>query len=160
MSITAIKYVQNQSSLPVEIVNDESHETSNGSIPPGEGRSMNTWVPWCGSQSDFNNGHRITVRLRRPGQEDTMFAIWQQGRRDGDYVRFTQSAEEVVFDGNAPPIWTGNDGARAGGDRILYVQDGAVVLNVLGVSPSFMADTSERSAAYFRAMEEPAGPAG
>jgi hypothetical protein len=87
-----------------------------------------------------------------------MFAVWQQGRRDGDYVRFSQSLEQVVFNNDAPPIWTGNDGARAGGDRILYVQDNAVVLNVLGVSPSFVAETSERSAAYFRAIEEPEGP--
>ena len=53
MAITAIKYVFNLAPRRVRVTNEQSGETS-GDMFADQGRSMNTWVPWCTNVREFN----------------------------------------------------------------------------------------------------------
>lgn len=150
MAITAIKYVFNQSPHRVYGIDRESGQTI-PAIQPGEGCTIDMWVPWCWSQQMFNQGKLIEVRVELPG-EDIVFAIWQQDR-EGDYVRWTRFREQPVFDPQAPPIPSSNGGAQAGGDRVLIVRELNVSLEVSGVQPARVADVFSNYEAYLRAGE-------
>jgi hypothetical protein len=151
MAFTAIKYVFNQSNRRIEVVNKRTGESTNGSVAPQDGRSINTWVEWCRDQNEFNQSHLIEVRLYVDEGEDIVFALWQHARQDGDYVRYSLNLEKPVFSPDAPPV-PGN-GARAGGDRVLRViNDNNILLDISGAPASFVAElTSEESdQAYFK----------
>jgi hypothetical protein len=153
MAFTAIKFVVNLSNFRVEVSNPRTGEDTNGAVQPQGTRTINTWVEWCTNQREFNQSHRIEVRLFIADAEDIVFALWQQQREDGDYVRYSRFREQPLFDPDAPPVPTTTDGARAGGDRTLVVvDDNTIRLEVSGVSASFAAEvTSEEFArAYFQ----------
>ncbi len=46
--------------------------------------AMNEWVPWCDSQRDFDNGHRILLTIQNQSN-----AIWQSREADGDFLRYS-----------------------------------------------------------------------
>lgn len=74
-----------------------------------------------------------------------MFALWQHARSDGDYVRYSRYIEYAVFDDNEPRIPSKSNGARAGGDRVLIVDDEHNIrLEVMGVPVSFAAEVASR----------------
>ena len=148
MSFTAIKFVVNLSSRYIEVTNPRTGENSNGSIPPQGTRNMLTWVEWCRSQLEFNQSHRIDVRLTVDNGDDIIFSLWQHWRSDGDFVRYNRGViGQPLFDSNAPPVPTTTSGAKAGGDRVLVVDDdNNIRLEVLGVTPSFVADIASREA--------------
>jgi hypothetical protein len=151
MAFTAITYVFNQSKHRVQVINRRNGEGTNGAVQEQQGRSMYTWVEWARDRREFNASHFIEVRLLFEPGIDVVFSLWQQDKRDGDFVRVSRNAEEPYFDDDAPPV-PGN-GARAGGDRVLRViDDFTIVLDVAGAPASFVSEvTSEETVqAYFQ----------
>ncbi|MBO0793468.1 MAG: hypothetical protein J2P36_21315, partial [Ktedonobacteraceae bacterium] len=42
-------------------------------------------IPWCDSQSDFNNNHFITVTVTT--LTGPTYFVWQTKKSDGDHIR-------------------------------------------------------------------------
>jgi hypothetical protein len=134
MEITTIKFIVNLTNRPLLVSNPRTGENTDGFMPAQSTRSINTSVELCSNQHEFDQSHRIEARLWIFNGEDIVFALWQQAREDGDYVRASRNLELPVFDPSAAPVPTTNNGALAGGDRVLViVDDWTIRLEVLGL---------------------------
>ena|SRR6478609_2741319 len=114
MAVTAIKSIRSALDEDtyfvrnLENLNDTGGPGASLSIEPGAPATQcNMWIPWCGSESDFVNRHRIIMVPIAFGVIPVTFTVWQQG----DYVRYSKDG---VFhdDGELVP---GNP--AVGGDR-------------------------------------------
>jgi hypothetical protein len=110
---TAIRSIQNAHQDDVYFVRDledPSHPLNN--IAPGEDRSCNMTIPWCTSQTDFEQNHHIIIVPLASNVIPTNFYIWQ----DGDYVRFSTDG---VFHSNGQLV-PGN--SAVGGNKNLTIE--------------------------------------
>jgi hypothetical protein len=83
MGVTAIRRIENRSTIPFSIWNMESR-WQYVEVPPGTYLETEIWIPWCTSAWGFPGQH---LRLNRGGFE---WAMWQADRRDGDHVRISK----------------------------------------------------------------------
>lgn len=91
MAVVKIKHIRNAASGPATVSNRETpHDTDGdrGRFAVGEAKSIEIWIPWCGSADDaksFASKH-LDVTVDLPGAVRT-FSIWQASHADGDRVR-------------------------------------------------------------------------
>lgn len=92
MGVTAIKSISNRHATELYYVSNLEHPADTGGegktlqIQPGETKACNMWIPWCTSQNDFDNNHRIIIVPLAFDVIPVTFTIWQ----DGDYVRYSK----------------------------------------------------------------------
>jgi len=84
---------------------------------------MDEWVPWCWNEERFNENHRIDVRIVLPGQEDIVYAIYQNNLEGGDMVRLSRRLEDPGFDNPGAPLPGAPGANQAGGDRSLRIME-------------------------------------
>src|SRR5579884_3756994 len=94
MGITAIKHITNTAAQPVYLRNHENPPNSATVVPNSTGNT-NIWIPWCSSQSDWQNNHYLSIE--QPDGGRTLCWIWQQD----DYVRFCTDGQ---FHNQGQPI--------------------------------------------------------
>jgi hypothetical protein len=125
MAVTTIKWVVNKSNVWVYY---QSHQDTDQWLvmPPNRVLrtdrpwSVSTNIPWCASQSDFNNHHYLEIGgWNAAGGSVPGFYIWQHDRwfKDGDRVRYSTSGW-VDIDNNWVP-----GGETVGGDRGFEIAD-------------------------------------
>ena len=91
MGVTAIKSIKNSNATGAYYIKNLEHPSDttgpNGpmKVAPGQNISCNMWIPWCTSQTDFYNNHRIILVPFSNDGNARVIAIWQQG----DYVRYS-----------------------------------------------------------------------
>src|SRR6266849_3709901 len=86
MGITAIKHITNNSSQPVYIHNHENPSNS-VTINPNNTATIDIWIPWCTSQSDWQWNHYLSVE--QPNAPRTLCWIWQQD----NFVRYSTDGQ-------------------------------------------------------------------
>ena len=116
MPVTAIKSLRNGTDTPYVIKNNENPNDTGGKehvldIPPGRVIQCSMWIPWCGSETDFNAKHFIIMSPVAIDVGPSSFVIWQ----DGDYVRYSKDGL-FHLDGD---LVQGNN--TVGGDRAIQI---------------------------------------
>jgi hypothetical protein len=118
MAITAIRSIRNLVGGSVYNVGNQEQPNDTGGrghsllVRSGSVVACNIWIPWCNSQVDFDNHHKIVVVPDGVGAVPILFAIWQQG----DYVRYTRDG--LFYDNGA--LVHGN--CTVGGDRSVEIR--------------------------------------
>ena len=117
MAVTAIRSIRNSSeSEPYFARNHENQNDTGGpgkslEINSGEVVQCNMWVPWCATQEDFDNRHKISIVPLAFNEIPVTFTIGQQG----DYVRYSKDG---LFHDEGEPV-PGNN--TVGGDRAIQI---------------------------------------
>lgn len=117
MAVTAIRSIRNGHETDVYFVRNHENPNDTGgqgnvlTIPLGETVQCNMWIPWCNSQEDFDNRHRISIMPVAFNFIPVIFAIWQQG----DYVRYSKNG---LFKDDGDLV-AGNN--TIGGDRAIQI---------------------------------------
>ena len=92
MGVTAIKSIKNNNATGAYYIKNLEHPSdTNGpdgpmKAAPGQNITCNMWIPWCTSQTDFYNNHRIIIVPFSNDPHAVTLTIWQQG----DYVRYSR----------------------------------------------------------------------
>jgi hypothetical protein len=114
MAVTAIRSIRNRVTGGAEyhVRNQENPNDTGGrghdlTVRSGQVIQCNMWIPWCVSQNDFDNHHKILIVPTAFQTIPAFFSIWQQG----DYVRYSRDG---LFHANGDLV-PGN--STAGGDR-------------------------------------------
>ena len=117
MGVTAIKRIENRSSLYVVMWNMEKSDEV-AELRAQSYDDVDVWIPWCTRSRDFPN-HHILLRyaLRDHWEPHYERAIWQAAHKDGDYVR-TSTPPEFQTPGERV-----GGVARVNGDRRLVLSD-------------------------------------
>lgn len=86
MAITAIKRIENRSSVTAKVRDLENSGVLGHNVPvlPGTDLEVDMWVPWSPAQGDFQ-GHHVAVDFASL----VRFSVWQVNNADGDFVRFS-----------------------------------------------------------------------
>lgn len=116
MAVTAIKSIRNDVDAVYAVKNNEHPSDTGGEgkaleIPPGVVVPCSMWIPWCGSQGDFDDNHFIIMSPVALDVEPVVFIIWQ----DGDYVRYSKDG---LFHPNGNLVQGNN---TVGGDRAIQI---------------------------------------
>lgn len=126
MGVTAIKYIQNNSTLWVTIMNRENGRMV--TVQPKAPGGCDIWIPWATNSDEYGLHHlELRVPLPSPGVGRNYY-IWQCADTDGDLVRYNTTDGYKV---RATPVpgWPMVDG-----DRILIVNaDGSFSFQKPGV---------------------------
>ena len=108
MGITAIKHITNNSSQPVYVHNHENPPNS-VTINPNNTATIDIWIPWCTSQSDWQWNHYLS--LEQPGASRTLCWIWQQD----NFVRYSTDGQFHGQGAHVPGV------AQIDADRFLTI---------------------------------------
>lgn len=88
MGVTAIKSISNRAEIPYHVRNREHPGDTGGdgeylAIYPGEDRSVNMWVPWCDTATDYAHDKNLLFEALgssdQPDQAGESFSVWQSG---------------------------------------------------------------------------------
>jgi len=108
MGITAIKHITNNSSQAVFIHNHENPSNS-VTINPNSTATIDIWIPWCTSQSDWQWNHYLSVE--QPNASSTLCWIWQQD----NFVRYSTDGQFHDQGTHVPGV------AQIDADRLLTI---------------------------------------
>jgi|1186.fasta_scaffold712608_1 hypothetical protein len=81
MSDTAagLTYVAILANLTDKEIKAKNHEVSREEVHDAQSafRCNDLWIPWCGSQKDYENGHKLSVGFTGTGGKD-FFWLWER----------------------------------------------------------------------------------
>lgn len=115
MGVTAIKHITNNSPQTVFIHNHENPSNS-VTINPNSTATIDIWIPWCTSQSDWQWNHYLSVEL--PNTSRTLYWIWQQD----NFVRYSTDGQFHDQGTHVPGV------AQIDADRLLTINSDSSIV--------------------------------
>jgi hypothetical protein len=113
--ITNIKRFINKTNELVEIIKREDKNDCVTLLPKTENNQEEIHIPWVNNEAEFESR---TIEVKYKKSKTTIY-IWQHG----DKIRYSESGYEApgsAIPGNKP---------NSGGDKVLEIEEGYVVLN-------------------------------